>query len=137
MKKTQDKDLILDFIKGSISVFKSIFATFYIIFKKASFKKCGQETDLPENFRGKIEINPIKCTGCKTCEKLCPTFDALVFKNTKNSKKLAAIDFSKCISCGNCAYNCYAGAINITKQYKLATNDKKDLKLDTEAEWKP
>ncbi len=36
-----------------------------------------------------------------------------------------------------CVFQAHKRAESVTKQYKLATNDKKDLKLNTEAEWKP
>ncbi len=136
MKKT-DTDLILDSIKGLIALLKDIFATICLSFKNTDVKNQGAARKLPENFRGKIELIPENCIGCETCEKLCPALNALIFENTKNGKRLTAVDFSRCTFCGNCAYNCPKGVINMTKQYKLATKDKKDLKLNTEAEWKP
>ena len=42
------------------------------------------------------------------------------------------IDLKKCIFCGNCAYYCPGGAIKMSKEYELATDNVEDLKLKTE-----
>ena len=45
-------------------------------------------------------------------------------------KKLVSIDVSRCSFCANCAEICPNEALNMTKQYKLATGDKKVLLLE-------
>lgn len=47
-----------------------------------------------------ISLNPLKCTGCTNCIKLCPT-EAIRVKNGK-----ARIIESKCIHCGTCVHVC-------------------------------
>lgn len=132
MKKT-DAQLIIDFIKGTIAIFKSIFTVFGCALKKRVTLLYPEiKPEIPDAFRGKIEINSEKCIGCGLCIKLCPALSVLTLKKTKSGKKLAAADISRCIFCGNCAYNCPEGAINMTKQYELATDTKKDLILNTE-----
>ena len=132
MKKT-DAELISDFIKGAVAVFKGIFTVLSQAFKKRVTLLYPEiKPEIPDTFRGKIEVDVEKCIGCGLCTKLCPALNVLTVKETKNGKKLAAVDISRCIFCGNCAYNCPKGAINMTKQYELATDAKKDLILDTE-----
>ncbi|MCX4274493.1 MAG: 4Fe-4S dicluster domain-containing protein [Candidatus Gastranaerophilales bacterium] len=132
MKKT-DTELISDFIKGVASTLVSIFTVLSCAFKKrATLLYPEVKPEIPDNFRGKIEIDTEKCIGCGLCTKLCPAFGTLALKETKKGKKLAVVDISRCIFCGNCAYNCPKGAINLTKQYELATDAKKDLILNTE-----
>ena len=46
------------------------------------------------------EICKVGCIGCKLCEKVCPTDAIHVIDN------LAAIDYEKCINCGECALKC-------------------------------
>jgi len=125
--KNNDFNLILDFIKGAISIFKSVLAVFTMGFKfhnEESLKNSGLSRD-------SIECDLEKCTGCGVCVNVCPITDTLRIKENENGvKKLDMIDFSRCILCANCVYNCPKGALNVTKQYKLATNDKKDLKLE-------
>lgn len=39
------------------------------------------------------------------------------------------IDLKKCIFCGNCSYYCPKGAIKMSSEYELASQDKNDLEL--------
>lgn len=130
--KNNDLTLIAEFIKGAISIFKTIFTVLCESFKKrAIFTRTGQNPQIPDNFRGLAECNYEKCTGCGICTEVCPSIGALIIKKDQNgTKKLVNIDISKCAFCGSCAHICPNGALNITKQYKLATNNKKDLILD-------
>ncbi len=130
--KNNDLELITDFIKGAVSIFKTIFAVFCESFKKKTIPaRAEQNPQISDNLRGLIECNYEKCTGCGLCIEVCPSMNTLTIKEDENGvKKLTNIDISKCAFCGSCAYICPNGALNITKQYKLATNNKKDLILD-------
>ncbi|MCD7779254.1 MAG: NADH-quinone oxidoreductase subunit I [Candidatus Gastranaerophilales bacterium] len=76
---------------------------------------------LNDNFRGKIKYNKEKCIKCRLCQKVCPS------KGTITIDKEFIIDFSQCIFCANCVENCPKGALQITKEYELASKNKKDL----------
>lgn len=127
--KNNDLDLISEFIKGAINLFKGL----YTIFKQARKARVTllypeNKPEIPEKYRGFIALDPEKCIGCKICAKVCPALKVL--KYDEITGKLASIDLSRCISCGNCVYNCPKNALNVTKQYELATNVKKDLLLE-------
>ena len=49
------------------------------------------------------------CTGCKTCEQVCPHN---VFEIT--NKKAQLIDRDACMECGACVINCKDGALSVT-----------------------
>ena len=51
-----------------------------------------------------ISLNPLKCSGCTNCIKLCPT-EAIRVKEGK-----ARIIESKCIHCGTCVHVCPSNA---------------------------
>lgn len=51
------------------------------------------------------QVDSSTCTGCGTCEKVCPT-DAV-----KIVGEMAVIDHSLCNECGSCFYTCPKGAI--------------------------
>lgn len=74
-----------------------------------------------ENFRGKPIVEG--CIKCETCIKVCPT-RAITINND-----CFEIDLKKCIFCGNCSFYCPVKAIKMSKDYELATNDAKQLKL--------
>jgi len=79
---------------------------------------------LPERFRGRPILDCAKCTaGCKQCIDGCPT-DAL----RKDADELA-IDLGRCLFCGQCAGDCSAGAIEFSRDYRLAARLKADLIL--------
>ncbi|MCK5474559.1 MAG: 4Fe-4S dicluster domain-containing protein [Candidatus Aenigmarchaeota archaeon] len=78
---------------------------------------------LPENFRGKIEHFPEKCTYCGLCEKNCPSNAITVDRE----KKTWACDYGKCTFCSQCEEDCRKinkCAIKLTKDYELAKKNK-------------
>lgn len=130
--KNNDFNLILNFIKGIASTFKGVFTVFCQALKKrVTLSYPEEKSQIADKFRGKLECDYKKCIGCGLCAKICPAINVLTVKEDEDGfKKLAKIDISRCIFCGNCVYNCPKNALNMTKQYELATNDKKVLLLD-------
>ncbi|MEW6266964.1 MAG: 4Fe-4S binding protein [Thermodesulfobacteriota bacterium] len=55
----------------------------------------------------RAEIDADKCTGCRTCEKVCPTVAVRV------QKKKAVVDLKHCTGCGGCEQRCPAYAITM------------------------
>jgi formate hydrogenlyase subunit 6/NADH:ubiquinone oxidoreductase subunit I len=87
-----------------------------------------------ERFRGKLEIDPVKCTGCKICMIVCPA--AVITMVVTGTRKVGdreievqrpIFDLYNCISCGQCVDDCRFGALYLTKNFELATNDKSSL----------
>ena len=110
---------IINNIKG---LFLSMFTVFKHILKKAVTLEYPENKITPsDNFRGKPYVK--NCIKCMTCTKVCPTGAIKIYENEFK------IDLNKCIICGNCAFYCPVHAINMGKEYELATNDKNDLNL--------
>jgi ferredoxin len=55
-----------------------------------------------------------KCTGCRKCEKYCPTA-AISFADKK-----AVIDAGKCIGCGQCVHQCSFSAVELVEKKRTA-----------------
>jgi Pyruvate/2-oxoacid:ferredoxin oxidoreductase delta subunit len=55
-----------------------------------------------------------KCTGCKICEKYCPTAAIAVVD------KKASIETRKCIGCGQCAHQCSQSAVELVESIRTA-----------------
>lgn len=89
-----------------------------------------------ERFRGKLEIDPAKCTGCKICEIVCPA--SVVSMVVVGTRQVAGreleiqrpvFDLLGCISCGQCVDDCKFGALFLTRNFELATNDKDSMMM--------
>ena len=82
-------------------------------------------------FRGKpaVKIGDSGCVGCGICKKVCPA-NAINYIKDENGKVISyTFDLKKCIFCGNCMYYCPHKAISLTENFRLGTNDKKELNL--------
>jgi formate hydrogenlyase subunit 6/NADH:ubiquinone oxidoreductase subunit I len=90
-----------------------------------------------ERFRGKLDIDPVKCTGCSICEIVCPAGVITmvpVGKKVVGSReveiKRPEFDLYTCISCGQCVDDCKFGALTLTHDFELAVFNKKSLKME-------
>jgi Ni,Fe-hydrogenase III small subunit/ferredoxin len=82
------------------------------------------EPVLPEKFCGIPRIDSTKCSAdCKLCIDNCPV--AAIQKESNN----LTIDLGRCLFCSQCAQNCPDGAINFTRDYRLAARKRADLIL--------
>lgn len=94
--------------------------------------------DLNENFRGRIylktdENGEVLCRGCGLCQRVCPVKNVIQIEKNENNKVIDyKIDISKCIFCGNCQDICTFGAIKMSREYELATDNKAGLLLGIE-----
>jgi formate hydrogenlyase subunit 6/NADH:ubiquinone oxidoreductase subunit I len=94
------------------------------------------KTSITERFRGKLDIDPVKCTGCSICEIVCPAGVITmvpVGKKTIGSReveiKRPTFDLYTCISCGQCVDDCKFGALSLTHEFELAVFKKDSLKM--------
>lgn len=72
------------------------------------------------------EVDPVKCTGCRTCERVCPTLSIKV--SGGKDKKKADVNLRTCVGCGACSERCQFGAV-ILKNLDVP----RTIKVDTKA----
>ena len=72
--------------------------------------------EVPSGFRGKIQYDKEKCTGCRLCTKVCPA-EAVVFQ--ERTKKIKYHLF-RCTFCGECVKVCPVKALEFTNEFLLA-----------------
>jgi len=83
------------------------------------------EPTLPERFRGLPIIAESRCpTGCNACVDVCPT-------GAITNNGALTIDLGRCLFCPECSNACPEGAIQFSRQYRLATSRRDDLVLKT------
>jgi len=92
---------------------------------------------LTERFRGKLDIDPAKCTGCQVCSLVCPaSVITMVDLGTRKvgdrelKVRRPLFDLSSCIFCGECVDNCAFNALELSKQFEIATPNKADLLMN-------
>jgi formate hydrogenlyase subunit 6/NADH:ubiquinone oxidoreductase subunit I len=86
----------------------------------------------PPDFRGKIRFSGEKCTGCKLCEKDCPSHAILI--NKVGEKRYEAVfELDRCIYCGQCVDSCNRDSLEITPEFELAALNRAALRIVYEA----
>jgi Ni,Fe-hydrogenase III small subunit/Pyruvate/2-oxoacid:ferredoxin oxidoreductase delta subunit len=79
---------------------------------------------LPERYRGRPTIDGSKCPdGCQQCVESCPT-------GAITTDGGLSLDLGKCLFCTACVEACPEGAISYTRDYRLATIERKHLQLN-------
>lgn len=86
----------------------------------------------PPEFRGKIRFSGAKCTGCKLCEKDCPSH-AVTIQKVGDKRYEAVFQLDRCIYCGQCVDSCNRGSLLVTAEFELAALDRGSLRIVYEA----
>ena len=124
--------------KGLGLTFKHIFS------KKITNQYPHQKRNLPDGYRGVIvhlryDDMTEKCVGCALCEAACPSHCITVESAErpdmpqKRFAKQYILDVTKCVFCGFCVQACPVDALASSKEYEMATGDKRTLIMDKEA----
>lgn len=60
------------------------------------------------------QVDLDKCTGCGTCEEVCPA-EAIFINDSNKSERIE----DRCLGCGICAYNCADNAISLITKPRI------------------
>ena len=90
------------------------------------------EPRVPEDgFRGRLTHDVDKCIGCSGCANVCPP-RAIEVEDPCTEKRVLKFFLERCSYCGRCEEVCTEGAIVMSKEFELATNDLEDLHITAE-----
>ncbi|HLG21256.1 MAG TPA: NADH-quinone oxidoreductase subunit NuoI [Candidatus Manganitrophaceae bacterium] len=103
-----------------------------------------QKRSLPDGYRGVIvhlryDDMTEKCVGCALCEAACPSHCITVISDEdpktpqRRIAKTYILDVTKCVFCGFCVQACPVDALASSKEYEMATGNKRSLMMDKEA----
>jgi NADH-quinone oxidoreductase subunit I len=138
---------MLDFVKTVFftEILKGLGLTFKHMFVKPITQQYPhQKPDLPDGYRGVIvhlryDDGTEKCVGCALCEAACPSHCITVISGEDPhlpQRRIASqyiLDVSKCVFCGFCVQACPVDALASSKEYEMATRNKRTLIMDKEA----
>jgi formate hydrogenlyase subunit 6/NADH:ubiquinone oxidoreductase subunit I len=82
----------------------------------------AREPILPDRMRGRPALDASRCVpGCRACAEVCPTAAITVAGGR------LLLDLGRCLFCPECSEACAAGAIEFTREHRLATRRREDL----------
>jgi Ni,Fe-hydrogenase III small subunit/formate hydrogenlyase subunit 6/NADH:ubiquinone oxidoreductase subunit I len=87
-------------------------------------------TVVSERFRGAPHFDFEHWRDARPAAEACPT-EAISIVELDNSRRVT-VDYGLCIFCGQCAEANIDGAVRITRQFELATKERRDLVLAAE-----
>jgi formate hydrogenlyase subunit 6/NADH:ubiquinone oxidoreductase subunit I len=94
--------------------------------KPATLNYPAEKVTMPADYRGKIVFHAARCVGCKLCQKDCPAC-ALRIEKVSDKRFRAVFELDRCIYCAQCVDSCNKDALESTRDFELATLDRKDL----------
>ena len=80
------------------------------------------EMELPYGYRGTIQLDEEKCTGCGLCVRDCPANGLRLVKESKSDYQLIYHP-ARCAYCGLCEQACHRGAISHSNRLAGSTKD--------------
>lgn len=124
-----------DIRKAAVSTFEGMAVTMSWMFRRPMTVQYPDKIDkpipqqLPDDYRGILEVDLSICTGCTSCVKTCPIgcITVEVEKNAETKERFLArfdINVARCMFCGLCSELCPTGSLRHTKQFEIANEDR-------------
>ena len=82
---------------------------------------------LSENFRGAPDFDFENWLDARPAAAVCPT--GAIALQDRDSHRQVTVDYGLCVFCGQCADATPEGAVRVTREFELATEDRRSLVL--------
>ncbi len=83
---------------------------------------------VPENFRGVLVNEHVRCIGCRQCAKVCPANAIELYYEPEGVYK-PGIDYGRCIFCGLCVEVCPTGSLTHLRYQEIVTDNVDKLRI--------
>jgi NADH-quinone oxidoreductase subunit I len=130
------KGAFVDILRGM-----SVTGTYFVV-DKVTVEYPDEKLQTYPRFRGAQALltypdtGETKCVACMLCATFCPSrcISIVGVESPEGRSRPASfeLELSRCIFCGMCEEVCPEAAIVMTRQYELATFDKRDFLLTKE-----
>lgn len=94
---------------------------------KTKTLKINPPIAIPPNFRGKINYDKDKCTGCGLCIRVCPAYaiELTIPGKDEKGREIKKVMFyvSRCAFCSQCIDVCPKDAIKMSDEFLIANTD--------------
>ncbi|MCC6160221.1 MAG: 4Fe-4S dicluster domain-containing protein [Deltaproteobacteria bacterium] len=92
------------------------------------------QDSLPDNYRGILEVDLARCSGCMLCAKTCPinVLDIQLEKNPETGVREIMrfdIDIGRCMYCGLCSEACAFDSLRHTTEFEAVASSPDRLVL--------
>ncbi len=94
--------------------------------KPATVRYPAERLPVPEGFRGAPAVDEPACIGCRICERQCPA-RAISMAGPSPKELKPEFHYDACIFCGVCAESCPKKAIAMTREFEMASTDRRTL----------
>jgi NADH-quinone oxidoreductase subunit I len=116
-------------VHSAVSIFEGLTVTMSWLFRRPAtiqypdrIEKPVQEM-LPDGYRGILEVDLLRCSGCLLCMRACP-IGVITVETAKNAETSVReivrfdIDIGLCMFCGLCVEACQYDAIDHTTEFE-------------------
>jgi len=90
----------------------------------------AEPAQISDHFRGRPSFDFDKWKDARPAAEVCPT-GAISLSDKGDSRKVT-VDYGLCVFCGLCAETSFEQAVRITRDFELATSDRRNLILTAE-----
>ena len=84
--------------------------------------------DLPEGYRGRVQIRAEACRGCSLCVRDCPASALELEREDRKTFRLIHHP-DRCAYCGQCELSCNFGAIYLDNDFVPGTPQRETLEI--------
>jgi formate hydrogenlyase subunit 6/NADH:ubiquinone oxidoreductase subunit I len=85
--------------------------------------------ELPEAYRGQIEVSLHSCAGCGMCARDCPSAAIEVERLDRGGVRIVHY-FDRCGGCGQCVLSCQQGAIRLEPTFRSGAKSRDALRIE-------